>query len=268
MKRDLKAVIIEDDQLFAQKLKHWLFALGYIQVEIAQDQESGMSCVADIDTDIVFIDYHLPGSYGADIIQSIRALNNQAPLILMSSDFTVEKAAHSINEGADLLLDKLNCTKGSIQRIIVAQEDKGAGKWSLRNAWQRLIRKSLNSPVSLIGVVDDDPVFALNVELQLMKCETESIVQVYSSEQEILPYLDTSNFRLLIYDYALGVGNCESLVQATVTKHPKATIIITSGQQSTEVAIRLKELGVHYYLVKSGDWRQQLQSIVLGLADE
>ncbi len=84
MNKDIKILVIDDEEDFRQVMKVWLESRGY-EVITAPDGESGVEKVKKDKPDIVFVDSRMPGMDGTETIKHIRKKNRKVPIIVISS---------------------------------------------------------------------------------------------------------------------------------------------------------------------------------------
>ena len=110
MKTSPKILIVEDDTSLAWSLKHVLQVEGYT-VETAFNTDDGLVRARDNSFDVVVTDLQLPGASsvgdkaGLELINRLRAIKPQQPIILMTAHHTTETAIEATKLGAyDYLL--------------------------------------------------------------------------------------------------------------------------------------------------------------------
>ncbi len=110
MKAAPKILIIEDDTSLAWSLKHVLQVEGYT-VETAFNVDDGFARARDNVFDVVVTDLQLPGlnslgdKAGLELINRVRTVKPQQPIILMTAHHTTETAIEATKLGAyDYLL--------------------------------------------------------------------------------------------------------------------------------------------------------------------
>ncbi len=105
MKTTPKILIVEDDTSLAWSLKHVLQVEGY-SVETAFNTDDGLVRARDNSFDVVVTDLQLPGASsvgdkaGLELINRLRAIKPQQPIILMTAHHTTETAIEATKLGA------------------------------------------------------------------------------------------------------------------------------------------------------------------------
>jgi DNA-binding NtrC family response regulator len=99
MASQLKIYVVEDDPLFAKTLKFHLSLNPDYEVEIFPD---GRKCLDNLykNPALITLDYNLPGMSGLNVLKKIREINQELPIIVISSQHDVKVAVDLLKEGA------------------------------------------------------------------------------------------------------------------------------------------------------------------------
>ena len=100
-----KILIIEDDKLTRWSLARVLTRAGY-RVQGAGFAAEGITQVREAWPDLVFLDLRLPDGDGASVLQVLRTLRPQLPVVMMSAHATREVAQRLCQLGARAYLQK------------------------------------------------------------------------------------------------------------------------------------------------------------------
>jgi two-component system OmpR family response regulator len=101
----MRVLLIEDDQSVADYIVNGLREVGY-EVEHVADGKEGLFA-ADSDVyDVLILDRMLPRVDGLSILQSLRAAENQTPVLILSALGEVEDRVKGLNAGGDDYLPK------------------------------------------------------------------------------------------------------------------------------------------------------------------
>ncbi|MFH1771558.1 MAG: response regulator [Candidatus Omnitrophota bacterium] len=79
-----KILIIDDEINICKLLKLNLESTGQYSVDTVTSGEEGLDKVKAINYDLVITDYCLPGMNGADVLNSLKRINPESPVILFS----------------------------------------------------------------------------------------------------------------------------------------------------------------------------------------
>jgi DNA-binding response OmpR family regulator len=104
-KKNVKILVIEDDEYSRDALAHLLAAEGY-EAQSAHDGETGLRLAQEVRPDAIVLDLNLPGMDGRQVIKAIRGDNSlsSVPILVVTGD---DKDAQSAVEmGADRYLTK------------------------------------------------------------------------------------------------------------------------------------------------------------------
>jgi DNA-binding NtrC family response regulator len=100
-----KILIIDDDKLTRWSLARILTRAGY-HVQAAGFAAEGMTQFREAWPDLVFLDLRLPDGDGASVLQVLRTLRPQLPVVMMSADATREAVQRLWRCGAHAYLEK------------------------------------------------------------------------------------------------------------------------------------------------------------------
>jgi DNA-binding NtrC family response regulator len=98
-------LVIEDKDSMREMLSKSLEAEGY-EVETARDGEGGLDKAREKKYDVVLADLKLPRMSGIEVLSSLKDLDQDAAVILMTAYGTIETAVEAMKEGAFDFLTK------------------------------------------------------------------------------------------------------------------------------------------------------------------
>jgi DNA-binding NtrC family response regulator len=98
-------LVIEDKDSMREMLCKTLEAEGY-EVEAAKDGEGGLQRAKEKKYDVVLTDLKLPRMDGIEVLTTLKELDNDVAVILMTAYGTIEKAVEAMREGAFDFLTK------------------------------------------------------------------------------------------------------------------------------------------------------------------
>lgn len=115
-KRRQNVLLIADDDSFIRKaMKKILLASGSL-VE-AEDSKKVILQYINNNPDILFLDIHMPGKNGLELIQDIMGIDPDAYIIVLSADSSAENVLKALEEGAVGFLSKPPSKKKMLQYI-------------------------------------------------------------------------------------------------------------------------------------------------------
>lgn len=97
---DIKILIVEDEQKIADTLKFGLSENGF-KVEVAYDGKLGYRLFSVQEFDLLIIDINLPGMNGYELCRAVRLLNEQIPVIMLTSMSAMNDKIEGYGAGAD-----------------------------------------------------------------------------------------------------------------------------------------------------------------------
>jgi DNA-binding NtrC family response regulator len=101
----LKILIIDDEQLIRWSLEKHLTGRGF-QVYTAETGEEGIRLFNANNPDVVFVDNRLPKMQGHEVIQKMKAIDDDALIIFMTAYGTIENAVKAMKLGASDYINK------------------------------------------------------------------------------------------------------------------------------------------------------------------
>lgn len=114
----MKILVIEDDFEASTYLVQALDEAGHIAHQAA-DGETGYAMAKAMDYDILIVDRMLPRRDGLSIIESLRAENNQTPVLILSALGEVDDRVTGLRAGGDDYLAKPYAFSELLARIDV-----------------------------------------------------------------------------------------------------------------------------------------------------
>lgn len=114
-----KLFIIDDNQLLVADLRIYLETTFGESLTISTFN-SGESALKKVDheTNIVILDYHLPGENGNEILKSIKQINPKTEVIMLTSNEDVKTAINAFRNGATDYVIKGNKAEKKIGSLI------------------------------------------------------------------------------------------------------------------------------------------------------
>jgi len=97
---DIRILIVEDEQKIADTLKFGLSENGF-KVEVAYDGKLGYQLFSVQDFDLLILDINLPGMNGYELCKAVRLLNEQVPIIILTSMSALNDKIEGYDAGAD-----------------------------------------------------------------------------------------------------------------------------------------------------------------------
>jgi two-component system, NtrC family, response regulator GlrR len=127
-----RILVADDDLNILKVLKMRLESEGY-QVETASDIKMAQDLAAKNEYELAILDLKLSGASGIDLMKSIREVNPDLPIIILTAYGTIESAVEAMKEGAYIYL-----TKPFDHRDLLLQIKNGIEKSNLSREVKRL----------------------------------------------------------------------------------------------------------------------------------
>lgn len=132
MAQKKSVLIIEDDQLFAEKLKHTLIN-AVDEVTVVETVARGTYFLPKLQPYMVFLDNKLPIIKGLEVITFFKELSPNTKIVMMSGVFSNKQKQDAINCKADYIIDKEQLTKTNVINIINQTADQFTAKNVAKN---------------------------------------------------------------------------------------------------------------------------------------
>lgn len=101
----MRVLLVEDDQSVADYIVRGLREVGY-EVDHVADGKEGLFAANSDSYDVLILDRMLPRVDGLSILQSLRAAENNTPVLILSALGEVEDRVKGLNAGGDDYLPK------------------------------------------------------------------------------------------------------------------------------------------------------------------
>jgi two-component system response regulator QseB len=101
----VRILLVEDDQLLGETVHHTLAAEGYA-VDWVTDGAHTISALRAGVFDLLVLDVRLPGRSGIDILRSLRTMEMQIPVLMLTACDALDDKVKGLDAGADDYLTK------------------------------------------------------------------------------------------------------------------------------------------------------------------
>lgn len=267
MSNTISALIIEDDLFYAELITKWLRDAGLDEIEVVQTAEAGEAKLRESQPSIVFLDNYLPNIKGREVIELYQELSPSSVIVFMSSNFTVDDVIIGIRNQSNYIFDKEELSQSTIQKIIETFLHAKKFKTGFLTSALELIKlEGEENRANQILLLEDDPILAFRTKMMIHKGYTEHRVELFSSIKDILEYNITDIPDLAILDYNLPDGTNEVVVTYLNDHYPSVKILVHTSHADPQLALKLKNIGIHGYVVKDKQWagnmEQELSNLI------
>ena len=102
-------------------------------------------------------------------------------------------------------------------------------------------------------LVDDEPAWLGSLSLTLESCTGISNITTCSDSREVMTILDNGKIGLVLLDLTMPHLSGEELLEQIAERHPEIVVIVVSGLNQLETAVRCMKLGAFDYCVKTDE---------------
>ena len=95
----MRLLLVDDSEFVRRAYRDGLSRRGF-HVDLASSAEEGLARAQADSYDVILSDVHMAGMTGIDFLKSIRELNLEVPVVLLTGDPSVETAAQAVEYGA------------------------------------------------------------------------------------------------------------------------------------------------------------------------
>lgn len=127
--RPMKVLIVEDEARIAAFIERGLRSEGF-GVEVARDGEAGYQMAISEDVDLVLLDLMLPGISGEQVLERLRAVRPDVPVIVLTAKDTVDERVRNLNSGADDYVTKPFSFAELVARVRARLRTPDQRQWS------------------------------------------------------------------------------------------------------------------------------------------
>jgi DNA-binding NarL/FixJ family response regulator len=265
-KKSISVLIIDQDTHFTSE---FITLLKEIEINNIQTASSGTEGVLKADRyipDIIFLHNELADKTGISLIPNFKKVAPKAKIILLSSQFELSNVASAIQQGVDYLLDKEKIEREIIQKLINSIDTPISESNSIWSIFKKMKSDLLTSSKPLsIAIIEDNELFSFYLTWQLNQ-KGKFKVSTFPNASDFRIHLETESPDIVLLDYYLPDSNGKILLEYIKNKSPKSKVIIISSQESPEIAMQLKTMGVDNYLVKDSNFKEKFNMLVKTLA--
>ncbi len=113
-----RILIVEDNRVAASIYAATLAHAGF-QVEIATTGEDGLVAVERNVPHLILLDMMLPKMNGIELLQRVRAIHPELPVVVTSNAYTLDRMDALRNAGVTIVLNKANSKPKDVLRVVM-----------------------------------------------------------------------------------------------------------------------------------------------------
>lgn len=126
----MNILIIEDEPGICNFLQQGLEEEGY-DIVVAADGKQGLECFNKNRTDLILLDWMLPGMEGIDVCKAIRKIDSSIPILFLTAKDTVQETIEGLKSGANDYIKKPFSFEELLERIKIHFRNKKADHLSV-----------------------------------------------------------------------------------------------------------------------------------------
>lgn len=119
----MKVLVVDDSTTMRRILINSLNPVGVTDVAEARDGQEAVEAVRAGQFDLVLMDWNMPNMLGIDALKQIRAMGNQVPVIMVTTEAEGDRVMEAMKSGAnnyiikpfkpDVIIAKIKAVMGS-----------------------------------------------------------------------------------------------------------------------------------------------------------
>ena len=121
----MRILVVEDDEAISEMLSDYLTSKGFA-IDIARDGAEAYSILEIFPFDLVILDIMLPKMNGYEVIEKLRAENNNVPVLMLTARDSTEDKINGLELGADdYLVKPFHMTELHARLLALLRRSKG-----------------------------------------------------------------------------------------------------------------------------------------------
>jgi two-component system phosphate regulon response regulator OmpR len=124
-------LVVDDDRRIRQLLQTYLMENGF-RVSVAASAAEAREKMRSVVFDLMVLDIMMPGESGLDLVQSLRAQNNQVPMLMLSALADPSDRIAGLEKGSDDYLTKPFEPRELLLRIrgLLKRQEPSPARWT------------------------------------------------------------------------------------------------------------------------------------------
>jgi DNA-binding NtrC family response regulator len=108
-------------------------------------------------------------------------------------------------------------------------------------------------PAFTVLLVDDEPDWLGSLSLTLESCAAITNIRTCSDSRQAMALLESDRVGLVLLDLTMPYLSGEQLLEQIAERHPEIAVIVVSGLNQLETAVRCMKLGAFDYCIKTDE---------------
>ena len=192
MNKDLKILVVEDDQNLGNLLKEYLIAKGYTTT-LCINGEEGYTAFSKEHFDFLILDVMMPIKDGFSLAKDIRKVDNKVPILFLTAKSMKEDTLEGFKAGADDYMTKPFSMEELLVRMDAILRRSGASKKTLEKEIQTIGNYQYDYQKQLL-VIEGNAQKLTTKENELLKLLIENTNEVLDRNEALKKVWGDDNY--------------------------------------------------------------------------
>lgn len=243
----IRILMIDDEVSLSKMVKMNLERTDKYEVTTADSGEAGIRCVASEPFDLVITDFNMPGMNGQAVVESIKKMKPELPVILMS-----------------VYHDDSGTVTPATTRLIDGMISKPIDHAELHRVITEVVMRRQQRPKKQILVIDDEADFGRLLKVNLEKTG-EYQVALATNGQEGLSAIRAKRPDLVLLDITMPVMDGMQTLKEIKRTHPDLPVAMVTACWNEDEARRIMQAGAYEYITKPVDFNYLHNALLVKL---
>lgn len=244
-----KVLVIDDERVVCNSCRRVLEQEGY-DVSVAMNGQEGIERVSQEEFDAALVDLRMPGISGMDVVRAVKNVRPQIRIIIITGYSSISSAVEAMQLGASDYLPKPFTPKELTDRVHRAV--KAAMRASQAEAEGKVAGGAVSEvaqPRILLAGSNSDQMVAI---CQSLFSEAYQVTTV-DHRGELFGRLKAGQADVLILGVDVLGAKAYELIAQIRRLGCRVPVIVASADPSIELAQKLREVGIFFYLMEPLD---------------
>ncbi len=254
-----RVLVIDDERVVCNSCRRVLEEEGY-EVSVAMDGNEGIKRLSSEDFDAALVDLRMPGVGGMDVVRTVKNAKPEVRIIIMTAYSSISSAVQAMHLGASDYIPKPFTPKELSDRvrraIEVVQTMSATGKEEAEPAeasrlWEGMERPETPATGARVVLAGSDPDQLVSIGQSLFSEPWQ--VTTAESRNELLGELRGGRVDVLVLGVDVFGKRAYDLIAEIRRQGSRIPVIVVSADSSLELAKKLREAGIFYYVIEPFD---------------